>query len=548
MIGKRTVKRILGELPYTAELYWRFVQRGKPLTKSFSLRQLERRLPEWRALIQQAAPTSPIPVNQRRRILIFAALRYWIEHTALLGMALAGLGHEVTLAYLPYPNFRRHLQRFDVRRQNAYARSVLELAHPVMSAISLLDVRPVLGRALTPALMQALHQVSIRDTQYTLQVETVDPDDTHSEAARLYRLRLERNLQAAAAVLGWMQNSGLGQHPDLIITPNGSILEMGAVYQVARVAQIPVVTYEFGEQRGRVWFAQNDEVMLQNTDELWRARQGRSLTQSQWEQIRALYASRQNGQLWENFSRLWQEAPSQSGEQVRQALGLDERPVVLLAANVIGDSLTLGRQIFSQNMTDWLERTVKYLAQRSDLQLVVRIHPGERYLKGPSVAQVVQNALPHIPPHIHLVKALDPINTYDLIQLADLGLVYTTTVGMEMAMSGVPVIVAGKTHYRGKGFTLDPDSWESYFQMMERALSAPQSQRPSRPQVELAWKYAYHFFFDYPTPFPWHMLNLWNDLEAWPLEKVLSAEGQQQFGQTLRWLAGEPRDWRADAA
>ena len=83
------------------------------------------------------------------------------------------------------------------------------------------------------------------------------------------------------------------------------------------------------------------------------------LTESQWEQIRALYASRQNGRLWENFSRLWQGLPSQGGEQVRQALGLDARPIVLLAANVIGDSLTLGRQIFSKNMTEWLERSVQ---------------------------------------------------------------------------------------------------------------------------------------------------------------------------------------------
>ncbi len=38
---------------------------------------------------------------------------------------------------------------------------------------------------------------------------------------------------------------------------------------------------------------------------------------------------------------LWQEQPSQGGEQIRKTLQLDQRPVVLLAANVIGDSLTL---------------------------------------------------------------------------------------------------------------------------------------------------------------------------------------------------------------
>ena len=67
-----------------------------------------------------------------------------------------------------------------------------------------------------------------------------------------------------------------------------------------------------------------------------------------------------------------------------------------------------------------------------------------------------------MPSNIHLVAAGDPINTYDLVEIADLGLVYTTTVGMEMAMSGVPAIVGGQTHYRGKGFTQDPVSWEEY--------------------------------------------------------------------------------------
>ena len=48
-------------------------------------------------------------------------------------------------------------------------------------------------------------------------------------------------------------------------------------------------------------------------------------------------------------ARRWQGVPSEGGEKVRPALGLDERPIVLLATNVIGDSLTLGRQVFSNS-------------------------------------------------------------------------------------------------------------------------------------------------------------------------------------------------------
>ncbi|MBN1147686.1 MAG: hypothetical protein JXA78_10560 [Anaerolineales bacterium] len=545
MVSKAAFKHVLGELPLTAEVYWRLRQHGRPLTKAFSLRKIEKRLPEWCTQAQAAARKRPPGSPPPKRVMVFSTLRYWIEYGTLLSLALSGLGHQVTFIYLPFAsNWYRAISRFDLRRQNAYAQSILSKAAPLLRPVSLLDIQPIPERALQSELLEAIREVSLRDTQYTLQLEEVDHSGS-SASAQLYQLRLERNLYAAGAALAWIESLKPEQRPNVLLTPNGSVLEMGAIFQAVRSLGIPAVTYEFGEQRGRIWLAYNSEVMLQETEALWKTHKERPLTGEQWEQVRALYASRQNASLWENFSRLWQGQPSQGGQKARQELGLDSRPVILLAANVIGDSLTLGRQVFSQNMTEWLRRSVQFFAGRPDVQLVVRIHPGERYISGPSVAQVVQQALPEIPAHIHLVQALDPVNTYDLIEIADLGLVYTTTTGMEMAMSGVPVIVAGKTHYRGKGFTLDPVSWDSYRLILERSLSNPQDTRLSREQVERAWSYAYRFFFDYPCPFPWHLLDFWDKLDSWPIERALSEEGQALFGDTYRYLAGEPRNWAA---
>ena len=535
LLNKKKLKEVLGDLPLTAEVYWRLRQQSKPLSESFSLQRTEEWLPTWRAQAEVAAGGTP----RGKSILIFATLRYWIENATLLGMAMAGLGNEVTLAYLPFANWQKPLNRFDLRRQNAYSHKVLDQAAPLLQAVSWLDVKPASGPAtsnqLPEKLVEAIAEVSLRDVQYTLQVEEVDL------SSELYLLRMERNTQAAQAALSWIQDND----PEIIITPNGSILEMGAVYQVARYLDIPVVTYEFGEQRDRIWLAQNAEVMRQETDALWETRKDLALNEDQWNQVRDLFTSRQRADLWQNFSRRWQGLPSQGGEQVRLNLGLDEvspdsRPVILLAANVIGDSLTLGRQVFTDNMTEWLRRTVQYFTEHPKTQLIVRIHPGERYTKGPSVAELVHSILPHLPDHIHLVGADDPVNTYDLVEIADLGLVYTTTVGMEMAMSGVPVIVAGQTHYREKGFTIDPDSWEIYYQLLAQTLAEPDRYRLSRDQVDQAWNYAYRFYFEYPYPFPWHLLHFWNELENWSLEKVLSKEGQAIFSDSFRYLQGEP--------
>jgi hypothetical protein len=43
MIKKKDIKRLLGELPLTAEVYWQLRQGGRPLSKSFSMRRWQRR-------------------------------------------------------------------------------------------------------------------------------------------------------------------------------------------------------------------------------------------------------------------------------------------------------------------------------------------------------------------------------------------------------------------------------------------------------------------------------------------------------------------------
>jgi hypothetical protein len=528
-VSKAALKEMLGELPLAAELYWQLRQPGCPLIEGFNLDEMEKRIPLWRQDLESFLKSSQPPSG--KRVLLFATLRYWIAHAAIIGLALRGLGHSVTLAYLPYSNWTTPISRFDLRRQNVYAKSVLNRLQPYLQLAPLINGKntPKLEAQLT----QSVQENAWKDTQYTLQVEEVDPQ------SELYKLRLDRNTTAARSALGLMRSI----QPQVVVIPNGSILEFGAIHQAARWSNLPVVTYEFGEQRQRIWIGQNCEVMRQETDELWTTYKGLPLTPEQLNKVQALFASRQRASIWENFTRRWQGAPSQGGEKIRDELGLDDRPVVLLATNVIGDSLTLGRQVFSDSMTGWLERTVKFFESQPGAQLVVRIHPGELITKGPSVADVVHKVLPQIPEHIHLVPADAKINTYDIVEISQLGLVYTTTVGMEMAMSGLPVIVVGNTHYRGKGFSLDPGSWEDYFKQLQQVLASPQEYRLSVQQVELVWNYAYRFFFQYPQPFPWHLLHMWDDLEEWPLSRTLSQEGQAWFGDTFRYLLGEPIKW-----
>ncbi len=551
-----TIKDILAKIPYAADLY-DAIKRDRPKTR-YNLSQLEKALP---AAVEQTRPFAE-KAPKGRKIVLFATLHYWVEQAAIIGLALRGMGHEVTIAYLPYGDWDKEINGFDLRRQDLYTRRVLKPLKGLVNVVSLLDVpKPdVIARGAAPKqspvkrdsanreeiaslagerslamtwLHEAVEAASAFDTMYTLQVEDFN------RASALYRLRVVRNKQAALAALHLLEKS----RPETVLVPNGLVTELGIFYQVARHLDLMTVTYEFNDQREQIWLSQNEIVMRQNTDGLWAAKGKTPLTESEREQIAGLEDARTSAKKYGKGTRFWQDVASVGGETLRTDLGLDERPIVLLATNVLGDSLTLGRNIFTASMAEWIEKTVQYFAKRTDVQLVVRIHPGERLMKGPSMLGVIERAVPNRPEQLHVIRADEKINTYDLMEIAGLGLAYTTTVGMEMAMRNVPVILAGQTHYRGRGFTYEPATYEEYFGLLDTLLADLPAQRLKQEQVEAAWNYAYRFFFDFPIAFPWRLMKFWQDLEAWPLSRVLSDEGRAEFGKAFDYLAGEPVKW-----
>ena len=518
---KEQLKKILGEIPLTAEIYWLARRSEQPTNTGFSLRNIKNVLPEAVTAAAKARKSAPVG----KRVFLFSSTHKWLEIQVFLGLALAGQGYDVNLGYYPFGEWNLQSNLFDIRRQSAYGRSILRQVSQVMNAVNLF--RPNLSINNPPRpILEIVKEVTGYDYMYALQTEEVDEED------QFYRFRYERNLQAAKTLCVYLKKI----KPDVVIVPNGTILEMGIAYRVSQLLKIPAVTFEFSDQRQVMWLTQNDEIMQQNTDLLWKNAKERKLNNKEFKQVEALMASRKNAALYGNFSRQWQKTPSEGANKLKERIGLDDRPVLLMATNVMGDSLTLGRQVFSRSMAEWINRTIQYFIQIHDIQLVIRIHPGEALVKHGSIQEIIKCSLPELPEHIHVIEPEADVNTYDLMDLASLGLVYTTTVGLEMALRGIPVVVSGKTHYRNRGFTHDPGSWVQYFKILNLLLGNIQSERLTEEEVNLAWKYTYLFFFEYSHPFPWHMAHRKTDFQDYSMASILSAKGMKKFGTTFDLL------------
>src|SRR5439155_3995395 len=86
-----------------------------------------------------------------------------------------------------------------------------------------------------------------------------------------------------------------------------------------------------------------------------------------------------------------------------------------------------------------------------------------------------------------------------LMERCQVGLVYTTTAGLEMALRGKPVVVAARVYYRSRRFTLDVECADEYPRILDRAF---EKGRMTGQETDLARRFAHLLLFRYLHQFP----------------------------------------------
>ncbi len=165
---------------------------------------------------------------------------------------------------------------------------------------------------------------------------------------------------------------------------------------------------------------------------------------------------------------------------------------VTLFTNLTWDSAVINKEIAFPTIQEWIADTIRFFACRPEHELVIRIHPAEVTLAGKPTREplspFIHETFPTLPENVIVVEPEDITSSYPLMAESDAVTVFTSTTGLEAAARGqVRVIVAGETHYRDKGFTLDVDDPARYHASLESVLDDTSD---VRPDIELVRRYA----------------------------------------------------------
>ena len=142
------------------------------------------------------------------------------------------------------------------------------------------------------------------------------------------------------------------------------------------------------------------------------------------------------------------------------------------------------RQPFCDQI-EWLEALIVHVEGSKELQLVVRIHPREDINRRDKVAsahlEILRQRFSRPFKHVRFVWPAEPVSSYDLMELADVGLVAWSNTALEMARLGVPVLIAfDYTPIPTRDVVAWSDNRKGYFWKLDEALQRIPSLNPIR--------------------------------------------------------------------
>jgi len=320
--------------------------------------------------------------------------------------------------------------------------------------------------------------------------------------------------------------------PDVIISSGGDYYQFSLLRMIGNEHNIPSYHYNYTTRKGTWTYAKDEASNAMNMETPWKTWKERVLTSEEEVRLDEYLTYRKKGAGEDVLSYVSNSGNEErldeylsyrkrgAGEDVLSyvsnsrngvmskgdsnvLVSLGSKPTVLLAANMVWDAAALNKEVCFENMFSWVIETIRFFEAHPEYQLIIKPHPAETHSKLRKTRQTllgeIRSSGIRIPANVFLLEPDSSLSVYQLMQYCDLGLVYTSTVGIEMAMEGKPVVIIGRAPFRDAGFLLPPKTRSEYFDAIQKVLGGARLLE-EKSVVELSRKYFYlyhyHYFID----------------------------------------------------
>lgn len=337
-----------------------------------------------------------------------------------------------------------------------------------------------------------VHKYALASARKHLKKYTVDFSDEYENG--VYR----EFVRAAALLVDTAHHLYDGVDPDAVVANEPVYVYGGVFLAVAEKLGIAGRSYGYGvRERSIVFGNQNNETpMSRYTDrDFMRDFVDQPLESDERKRVERLMRERRGGET---------RTPLPDASSRLELLDNGTTLSVGVFTNLLWDASLQFEDSCFESPFEWLRTTIEVLGGMEGVELVVKTHPHEDLRT--TNERITDWLLDNYRDGFSNLTILEPdtdVNVYSLMEDLDVGLVYNSTVGLEMAYAGKPVVVAGYPHYRGLGFTYDADTEEEYVELLEGLGDLDSNE----DMGERAERYAYLLFEKTHLDFPFYETN-----------------------------------------
>lgn len=501
---------------------------------------------EWLKVLDRPG----MPTSAPRRLFMFCAFRVQFTHSLALACLLAWRGHRVTVGYLPRLRSPIKSPREDVPNVADYLADVFGAVERRSGGrVRCVDLSPF-DHGCMPTSLDFIERRARDDAVMAMRREVLDDADPVCCVEIDHYRELARHTLCAAETY-------FAEHArefDLGVIPNGCTFAGNAVLKAATDAGLPCNSHDKFSFRGMRLINHGNHIRgFEDLDLIWDRRHALGLSERRVSELAAARSMDMVNQRRSGNSAVWATTTQRETTTRRDSPAFasprdgmrdgDNDPFVLVCTNVPFDAGYDRITTIFPSMRQWLIATIKQLQQQSSLSVVLRAHPDEaRWTEAETAETILREAGVDLS-QLTLIPGKDRVNTYDLMERAQCGVVFSSTVGLEMAMMGKTVLVGSDVYYARKGFTLDPDSRRDYLDLLTRLVSDPAAFELSEAAVTDAKLYYFLLHFAGQWPYPYDKPSSIGRMP--PAELVGSGQISRYLG-TLDAIATDPTTWQQD--
>lgn len=324
-------------------------------------------------------------------------------------------------------------------------------------------------------------------------LQGLDWNESYQEILREYVFSALINLMASQAAIKELS-------PNKILMSHAIYIDWGPALAVFIKEKIPVIGWCSSYLSSHFYFRHIENVahvdfhLLKNST--WDKISNKSMNALENNLLREYLKKRYVENICidvENFPQY------EKNMDLRKKYRFNNEPIWTIFTHINWDSVADSTPMIYDTFNKWIIDTIRKILEINNINFLIKIHPAEKSCNknNSGIYDLIKKMFPVLPAHIKIIPPEEKINSFQFYQHIDGGITVCGTVGLELALLGKPIILAGKAHYGEKGFTYDCSTLQDYCDLLNRIhLIKPLN----RGQVELAKQYAYCYLIQRQIP------------------------------------------------